>query len=236
MAAEVSWVPNWSVLRKITPIAHARASGFSKSSVTFKDNGILQVTGIAVATIGAVERVNLGNYSSQPYQDIAMDLKMIAEQIVLEGFFNESSGNLRELTRVLCSNDFSSQFSQQAPSKPSLKGSEILLRGILKASSDIQGHIESIHEKYLSHVSGYCLGRSLFKSTSSHVRLGPEGAKTGDLTTAWLGCDSIMILRPTESGEYLVVGEAYCSYLMDGSAFWAHCPTPSKRCIGTRRA
>ncbi|PMD34559.1 HET-domain-containing protein [Hyaloscypha variabilis F] len=224
MVGEVSWVPNWSVLRNTTPIVNGLASGSSMSWVAFKDDRILQVAGIAIATIRVTENFSLGPCGSQTYGAFALGLKRMAEQMDLEGFVNESSGNLRELARVLCSNDFSSQMSQPTAGYPSLSDSETILQAILKESFDFQGHIEYIYKTYLDCVATYCYGRSLFRSTNGHIGLGPEGAKPGDLITAWLGCDSVMILRPTGSGQYLVIGEAYCSGVMDGSAFLGPLP------------
>ncbi|KAE9366430.1 HET-domain-containing protein, partial [Stipitochalara longipes BDJ] len=218
----VSWVPNWSAPRNTDPIEHGFAGGQSMPLVTFKGDGILQVAGVAIANILVAER-----FAPESEEYIAMEVQRIAHKMDLENFINKTPGNLRELSRVLCSNDFSSQYSPPREGYPSLNDSEIFLRALLNGSSDDQEAIESISlidEIYLDYVLRFCSGRSLFRSTDGHIGLGPEGAKSGDIITAWLGCGSAMILRPTGSGEYLVVGEAYCSGVMDGSAFLGPLP------------
>jgi len=196
--------------------------------MTFKGDGILQVTGIAVSPILVSESFNLGQLGHYTLKNCAIELHRINKRMDLEGFVNESPGNLKELTRVLCSNDFASTFfPSPVAAYPFVENSETTLRDLLKTLSDPQLDMEfftACDTIYLEYVWMYCRGRNLFRSADGRMGLGPRGMKPGDLISVWLGCNSVMILRPTGFGQYLVIGEAYCSGLVDGSAFLGPLP------------
>jgi len=63
-----------------------------------------------------------------------------------------------------------------------------------------------------------CGGRSFYVSKDGIPGLAPLATKPGDIVTILLGLDSPMILRPTDEGDYKVVGEAYYDGFMDGEA------------------
>lgn len=48
--------------------------------------------------------------------------------------------------------------------------------------------------------------------------LAPMAATPGDVVSVLLGCNIAMILRPTKTGYYEVIGEAYCDSFIDGEA------------------
>jgi len=98
---------------------------------------------------------------------------------------------------------------------------------VLIPSAGINENVISFLEEdslYLAHVLVFCVGRSLFKTTEGHIGLAPKEAKPGDLVTALFGCNSAMILRPVQAGKYLVVGEAFCSGVINGEAFLGPIP------------
>ena len=69
-----------------------------------------------------------------------------------------------------------------------------------------------------------CQGRSLFLTKEGVPGLGPLAAKEGDIVTVLLGSMSAMILRPTQEGNYKLVGEAYCDGFMHGEALLGPLP------------
>lgn len=74
----------------------------------------------------------------------------------------------------------------------------------------------------------YGANRSLFRSREGHFGLGPDEIVPGDVITALLGCNSTMILRPTQDGKYKVVGEALCQGFFDGEGFLGPLPDSVK--------
>lgn len=69
------------------------------------------------------------------------------------------------------------------------------------------------------------MSRSLIRTTANSI--------IDDLLCVLLGCDSPMLLRPTASGDFLVVGECYVHGLMDGEALLG--PIPNQWRIEMRK-
>jgi hypothetical protein len=67
-------------------------------------------------------------------------------------------------------------------------------------------------------VSNHLLNRHLFLINSGHLGLGPRGLAKDDIVCVIYGCGVPIILRPTQSGDFLLVGEAYVHSMMDGEA------------------
>lgn len=222
-----SWIPDWSVPRITTPLPNVFAGGLSMSMATFsgKEEMILEVHGLIVSTVESSEPFALSESTS--YRDFVTELQRVAKEFNLKQYIDDNPQNLKDLCRVLSSNQFSSQYSPPFPGYPTLDQTESFLGNLLAFSSENHESSEFLSPAdvmVLSSPLRCCDGRSLFRSKDGHVGIGPKRIQTGDLITVWLGCDSAMILRPTRAGQYLLMGEAYCSKVMDGAAFMGSLP------------
>lgn len=59
-------------------------------------------------------------------------------------------------------------------------------------------------------------GKTLFKTKSGSVGLGPERMVMDDIVVILWGCDAPIILRPLANHQYSYIGEAYVHGIMDG--------------------
>ena len=60
------------------------------------------------------------------------------------------------------------------------------------------------------------IGRTVFATADGRPGLGPQHMKIGDFVTAWADVPVLVVVRPTENGRYIYVGEAYIHGAMDG--------------------
>ncbi|KAL9018203.1 MAG: hypothetical protein Q9185_004476 [Variospora sp. 1 TL-2023] len=61
------------------------------------------------------------------------------------------------------------------------------------------------------------------------IGMAPEACRENDCIVVLLGCQSPMVLRPTDDGSFLVVGECYVQGLMDGEALLGPLPSNWRR-------
>lgn len=77
----------------------------------------------------------------------------------------------------------------------------------------------------------YCANRALISSIEGYLGLAPAEVMPGDIITALLGCDSVMILRPVDDGRYQVIGEGLCRGFLNGEGFLGALPTPIEQLL-----
>jgi hypothetical protein len=64
----------------------------------------------------------------------------------------------------------------------------------------------------------YSIGRSIFWTSDGRLGLGPGLTQETDEIVVFIGCPTLMILRPSGGGKYWVVGEGFIHDLMDSEA------------------
>ncbi|KAJ2987818.1 hypothetical protein NUW58_g4303 [Xylaria curta] len=79
-----------------------------------------------------------------------------------------------------------------------------------------EGSVENFTSNCLEWMEACCRFRTLFKTSSGKIGLGPEVVLPGDIVTILHGNDSPVILRPESDQYHSYVGEAYVHTIMDG--------------------
>lgn len=77
---------------------------------------------------------------------------------------------------------------------------------------------------YNQAVSNHSPGRYLFRTETGEIGLAPIASEAGDQIYVLLGCDSLLVLRPTTAEHYKVIGECYMHGLTHGTAFLGQLP------------
>lgn len=205
------------------------ASVGSEASITFGQDGVLQVTGTIVTNIECSDPFLKGEMGPGIVAGkmVMKGIQRIIKKMNLQRLAAEDSRKLRALCQVLCSNEFQDSEFPTREDPPSLQESEIFLRRIITSPSENVGNILSFTENnrpYLTNVRAICFGRSLFQCVDGRIGVGPKDMRSGDIVTVWLGCNSSMILRPLQNGRYQVVGEAFCEGVVTGEALLGTLP------------
>ncbi|KAH9887810.1 hypothetical protein F4778DRAFT_420631 [Xylariomycetidae sp. FL2044] len=72
-------------------------------------------------------------------------------------------------------------------------------------------------------------GRKMLRTARGCIGIGPSGARRGDLVCAFLGCKSLVLIRPSsgegDDGSYRVIGECYVEALDDAVTLLGPLPT-----------
>lgn len=179
---------------------------------------VLKVEGIAVAVIEQVEPFSVHSTSMN---DTMVELKRIARWMGLQGPAVQSR-QFKALARAASGNRYAERFYPPRDGFPTAAQSEMVLHDILEP--DINNDLDGFRASALDGFRHNCQGRSFYLTKDGVPGLGPLAAKEGDIVTVLLGSMSAMILRPTQEGNYKLVGEAYCDGFMHGEALLGPLP------------
>jgi len=154
---------------------------------------------------------------------LAPELTRIAVQM---NFYREcvlGSDTLRMFCRTLVAGYPASRFVPSQDGVPDIRFCEEILHEALYHNTEALKNglnMDRARERasFFSDLCANCAGAALFITKEGRMGLAPRATCKGDVMVVLLGCSSPIVLRPTDSGQYLVVGEAYCDGYMDGEA------------------
>jgi hypothetical protein len=119
-----SWVPKWPCSAIDRPLRYSVWASGETLAADIGDQGykgVLQVTGISVATIDLVEGFQLPESGSATKTDIVHEIRRIASWINLPGPFERDSKDLIAFCRTICADSFAEVYHLQRGDKLSLK-------------------------------------------------------------------------------------------------------------------
>jgi Heterokaryon incompatibility protein (HET) len=213
-----SWVPDWS--HKATEDMLDRpllASSYLNPCYMFPRDGVLRVAGAAkVALINEVHDIAMPSnsnleeiydyiYTLLDGEDLSAEyigggsiLEAYARTFVCDGLYEhmDSSSHLW-LTLEAVKDTVASIHSESRFSPSQFVGTP---GGTL-----------------LTKFSGWH-GKNFIKCQEGYIGIAPPATLTGDRVCVLLGCSAPMVLRPTEDGSYIVVGECFVHGLVKGEA------------------
>jgi len=207
------------VARPCNLLQHCYASSSSIHTLQIDTLGkVLQVEGITACVIQQVEPF-LAHKTSM--NNTMTELKQIARRMGLQGAAVQSR-QFKAFARTASANCYAERYYPLRDGVPTAAQSEMVLHDILE--SDTINNLAGFQASTLVTFRHNCQGRSLFLTKDGFPGLGPLAAKEGDIVTVLLGSFSAMILRPTQEGNYKLVGEAYCDGIMHGEALLGPLP------------
>ncbi|KAI4201529.1 MAG: hypothetical protein LQ350_003144 [Teloschistes chrysophthalmus] len=226
-----SWVPDWSRPRKCRGILLAKACWDSESYARYHDGGILMVTGCYAATVRRVVPVSdhtLDLEEQDTQREFLMPVIRLLSTIQDDGSVDLGQG-VEAVCRTLVCDEFADRWEPIATDRidfrKTIKCFHALLDNTIKASDDVPIDFR----KFLSTFHTTCFGRAFIFTEHGYIGLAPERCQPHDVVVMVLGCQSPMVLRPTNTAEYLVVGECYIHGMMSGELFLGSLPTNWQR-------
>ncbi|PVH69947.1 HET-domain-containing protein [Cadophora sp. DSE1049] len=214
-----SWVPNWSFEDEGNMIGielGRRPSGYSRAQAQYLPPDVLEVTGVHCASVSLVGTQASGN---------AKEIFEAIRRWEPEGLQTNDYIGGGSLLDAFLETIHQGEIQERYPTStiPSL---ENIRSGYLDAiSKDVLNE-----EMPKTAVHGYMYFETVIFITTREGFLGvtTQGVKENDSICVFLGGDLPMLLRPTGSGEFLVVGSCFVQGLMDGEAFLGPIPSPWK--------
>ncbi len=225
-----SWVPNWEDAHTATSLGTGEsACGHSMAKVQCKRDGVLSVTGVISATVSTAEKMILQNDYMQVFDQTRRLVPPNAENSAYV-----SGGSLIDaFFRTFCANSFRDTARPRREDYPQFQESRDSVLAVLQNKDLIPEYC--FHDDvsvYLGLVRKYCDKRSFITTEikientteEGYIGLAPKATRPGDQICVLLGCDKPLVLRPTSSLQYQVVGECYVYGLGDGKAFLGPLP------------
>ncbi|KAL8646965.1 MAG: hypothetical protein Q9226_006629, partial [Calogaya cf. arnoldii] len=214
MAGKPSWVPDFSKSRISNPIPVARCCFGSKASAEYAGNGLLEVTGINVADISDITKIEERAHTA----NLELAIRSLIGTVNFRASYLDGSDMLDAVCRTLCMDFLADNFTPALEKHPTL---EMASQYIRRLSHDSTAEAQP---SYLSRVKYYMKGRYFFTTKQGYIGLLPEAGKRGDQVYVILGCQSPLLLRRMESGNMVVIGECYIHALMTGDALLGTLP------------
>ena len=213
-----SWVPDWSSKILGSDMSVGKASGRSSAVWSYRGSGVLEVTGICVATVELVEEI-----TSTSMIDIVSAIKLLGELLHREegnGVRLQDYSKLDTICRIICCNDFADLAVPPLGDTPAFADARRLVSSILgfvdQAANFKYGAKD--FDLIIRTVDSYWPGRVLFRSWEGHVGMAPQAARPGDIVTVLLGANFPVILRPNRRGQHQTIGACYFEGFMEGKA------------------
>ncbi|TGO11852.1 hypothetical protein BTUL_0100g00310 [Botrytis tulipae] len=213
-----SWVPNWSFEDRnimIGIVLGRYAAGSSSAATLYRAPNTLEVTGVFFTRVTSVKTKYSGN-ARETFQAIR---KWEPEGLNSRDYIAGGS-----LIDAFLETIYQGRTKERYPGLR-IPHSWELRRSYLEAVDKDNEDRDAI----LNYVYGLNFGAMAFITTEKgYMGIGPPGVEEGDYVCVLLGTELPMILRPTPSGEFLVVGSYFIHGLMDGEALLGPIPSPWK--------
>ncbi|KAI0839984.1 HET-domain-containing protein [Hypoxylon sp. FL0890] len=216
-----TWVPDWSQPVTITVPYDCgfRASGISASRAVRMDGSRLEVKALYFTSVSCVGSQILG----QDFWKIFKTYESAGFDQAPESRYptGDTYGNawLQTLTLGLVGDRFP-LFGFPTLAK--------LSEAVATAQTDEAAAEGSLSAFYKVRITNWISRCYLFRAQNGYMGTIRAEPREGDEVFVILGCDIPMLLRPTPTGEYEVIGDCYVHGIMDGEAILGPIPHPWK--------
>ncbi|KAI0477382.1 HET-domain-containing protein [Xylariaceae sp. FL0804] len=210
-----SWLPDWNLpfLGRTCPrylgFCASGVSGVSGAGARDLSSGRLEVTGRRFASISSA------NQQLQDWASVAEALKELGIEQLRAATY-PAGGTLldawlQSITQARTVDRYP-KFEHMYPCLADLR------KEVLETIHSLMGDRSLIPDAYRRVIATWVRDRWLFTTDNGYVGMIDGHPQPGDLIFVMLGCDIPMLLRPSPSGEYGVVGDCYVHGIMDGEA------------------
>ncbi|KAL8928745.1 MAG: hypothetical protein Q9208_001523 [Pyrenodesmia sp. 3 TL-2023] len=238
--AMASWIPDWSVPRRCKEIENSRACGKSSTQARLSGGGnnILKMVGVPATHVTGRFEILPGAW---PHPDQhALDPSLWATHEALKKLVvavqealllpRDQQGEL--LCLILFINLFSERWEPEDQRYPAFYATTRRFLELTDTTYEVSDAMIIDSAKLLDNFYFNSFGRAfIITSNKGMIGLAPDTCRENDCIVILLGCESPMVLRPTNDGYYTVVGECYVHGLMEGEALLGPLPAHCKRIV-----
>ncbi|KAI0165110.1 HET-domain-containing protein [Hypoxylon sp. FL1284] len=222
-ASSPSWVPNWSKRRttaSLRPCPLMASSQFA-GHYDIPKPSVLRVAGVACTTICELQAIpDLSDATGDRLYEVCCQIltTRVDNQISL------SDDELEAYARTLVCGCIADGVDRNR-AHPSLEAAKsvIALASSAAAYDNAAFAAGSDKAKFLD-ASVIMGGYQFARCADNSIGIVPMAARPGDQVCVLMGCHSPMLLRPTASGESLLIGEGYVNGLCQGEALLGPLP------------
>ncbi|KAI0811755.1 HET-domain-containing protein [Xylaria sp. FL0064] len=211
-----TWLPNWS--ERITIVSHRNviASSISAARANYTAPNKLDVTGVSFAHMSTGSQALSGGLSSA-----VQFLKGLGLEDLQMSTYPNGATRLDAYLLTFCSGNVYDRFSDSydVPTLSEVRD-KVMELAVSPECTEQPTLVDGLVE-YFMHRAGH-----VFTTHNGYIGRSDKPVQSGDEAFVILGCDSLMIVRPTPNGEYKVVGNCYIYGAMDGEALLGEVPYP----------
>ena len=221
-----TWL-NWSVPTEIRGLRSGEAAAGAWAVGHYAGDGILETTGLYVATICQV-RLENGIWSNEVSRSTAREaIENVLRKVIGSVHIAVARPMIESLCRSmrfhLCSEDYFPPREDQTSFQEAFNSFEECWK-----SSSIQDpkSAPKWRTEGLLTACKMMRGRVIITTANGLTGIGPEDARVGDKICVILGCANPLVLRPREDQHYQIVGECCFDGIMEGEALLGPLPSP----------
>jgi hypothetical protein len=147
---------------------------------------------------------------------------------------SKGGDSLEMFCRTMATDVFSKRCQPMRTVLPDLRLCLEELPAILETSMTEAEALSSNMLAYVDLTRHFLQGRSSYMTDDNQFGLAPGGTNVGDRFVVFLGCDSAIVLRPSDSRYdgrvcHSVIGETYCHGFMQGEALLGPIPSTCRK-------
>ena len=220
-----SWIPDWSVQRRVFTTLGRHCSSNSTVEVTHVAPDILVATGISFDTVEAV---------TNPLPDDDSKILEMVWDLWLKGTSRSQMYPTGDPLADACAwtlntGRLADRWPKESSTRTTMAGARLLFQQ-LQEGGDVSLASGARLEKAV-----VAVGSTLFKTAKGFLGMSLQEVKVGDRVSILLGCAMPTILRTQPEGRQLFVACVYVHGLMDGEALLGPIPKGWKVVTGYDR-
>ncbi|KAK2763903.1 hypothetical protein FQN54_009522 [Arachnomyces sp. PD_36] len=211
-----SWIPNWAVetsefLSKTMSITRY-ASGRSRAEFRYVSPGALELSGLICAEVESLTILPTTR------TEIINSLRKWQLDNMRDGKYGDGSDFLDTFLEVI----FRGRTTDRYPGTSKYS----TLAEMRKQFTPTTGSIDKDRFGFLD--TSELEGTALITTKEGYIGLTPKEGQPGDKVCIILGCDVPILLRPTLTSSFLVIGPCFVQGLLDAEALLGQLPSPWK--------
>ena len=221
-----SWVPNFSKPIRTRDILIPRACWNSSAQARYTNGGPLTGCGCRAATIK--QQVNIlkdDDPFPSPYKNIWVALRTLLCKI-REKPCVDFDGQIDMICRTLCCNEFADCYEPKASNLVDCRQTIEHFNDCAKSTDEVSDDFLDPYRRTLDLFYASVINRAFVFTEEGYIGLTPKTTRPNDIIVTLLGCQSSIVLRPTDKGTYIVVGSCYVHEIMTGDLLLG--PLPKK--------
>lgn len=224
-----SWVPNLSMPMGEIDIIIPRACWNSSSHARHISGGPLTMSGCRAATVTQTVEICRADDPYPPsYTRIYAALRSLL-CLLRERLLVDFDTHIELICRTLCRNRFASCYEPKSDNLVDCRETMEFFINCVKSSDEISDDFLAPYTRYLDNFHTGVANRGFVFTKEGYFGLAPKAARPNDIIVAILGCQSSIVLRPTEKDNFIVVGESYVHEIMTGDLLLGPLPNDWQR-------
>ncbi|KAG7010143.1 hypothetical protein G7Y79_00001g004150 [Physcia stellaris] len=211
-----SWVPNFSKPIGNRDILTPRACWNSSAQARYTNGGPLTVCGCRAATIK--QQVNILKDDDPfplPYKNIWVALRTLL-CIMWEKPYVDFDRQNDKICRTLCCNEFAECYEPKSSNLVDCRQTIEHFNDCAKSTDEVSDDFLDPYRRTLDLFYASVFNRAFVFTEEGYIGLTPKKARPNDIIVTLLGCQSSIVLRPTDKGTYIVVGSCYVHDIITG--------------------